>query len=364
MTEAALDSTPNPASEPVLETVPDTTAGSRLLAARESMKLSVNDVARQLKLQPRQVEALERDDYTIFSSPVFVRGFLRNYARFVGLDGDSLVLSAEKAGRLPESAVSPGHQGGETAVAPPKPGIREPLERDKGSKSWIPVTVGLIAIAGIIVYFSDQTVTVPRAPAPPAPVADSASPAAPAPASETAPASAPAEEVSGIPAPPAADVVAPVSEPPAATPAAATPPAPAVTAAAPATEAVKKPAEKPVEKPVTEEGVSTPTLDSAEAAAAKSTKRSTSPVTGSDTHAGDPEIRLSFSGESWVEVRDARGGIVFSDLSRAGTERVVHGQPPFQVTVGRASGVTMTYNSRSVDLAPYTQAEVARLTLQ
>ncbi len=363
MTEAALDSTPNLTPEPALEAVPVVTAGTQLHAARETLKLTVNDVARQLKLQPRQVEALERDDYTIFSSPVFVRGFLRNYARFVGLDGDTLVLSAEKAGRLPESALSPSHQGGETAVAPPKPGIREPLERDKGSKSWIPVTVGLIAVAGIIVYFSDQTVTVPRPPAAPAPVTETVSPATVAqqtPAADTA--AAPATEATAVPAPPGAEVVsapadaAPATTPPASSAASTAPAAPA--------EPTKKTAEKPAEKPAADEVVSTPSLESTDAAAAKPAKRSTSPVAGSESHSGDPEIRLSFTGESWVEVRDARGGIVFSDLSRPGMERVVHGQPPFQVTVGRASGVSMTYNSRSIDLAPYTQAEVARLTLQ
>jgi cytoskeleton protein RodZ len=325
------------------------------------MKLSVNDVARQLKLQPRQVEALARDDYTIFSSPVFVRGFLRNYARFVGLDGDTLVLSAEKAGRLPESALSPSHQGGETAVAPPKPGIREPLERDKGSKSWIPVTVGLIAVAGIIVYFSDQTATVPRPPAPPAPVTESVSPATVAqlvPAAD--PAAAPATEATAVPAPPAAETIAVPADAAAAT----TPVVPNAAPSEATRKTVEKPADKPTEKPAAEEAVSTPSLESADVAAAKPAKRSTSPVAGSESHAGDPEIRLSFTGESWVEVRDARGGIVFSDLSRPGVERVVHGQPPFQVTVGRASGVSMTYNSRSIDLAPYTQAEVARLTLQ
>jgi cytoskeleton protein RodZ len=109
--------------------------------------------------------------------------------------------------------------------------------------------------------------------------------------------------------------------------------------------------------------VSTPTLESLDTPA-KPAKRTSAPVAGSVSHSGDPEVRLAFSDESWVEVRDASGRVVFSDLGQPGQERIVKGQAPFQVVVGKSSGVSLTYNSRAVDLAPYTQAEVARLTLQ
>ncbi len=60
--------------------------GARLATARETLGMSLGDVARQLKLAVKQIEALERDDYDAFPSPVFVRGFLRNYARLLQLD--------------------------------------------------------------------------------------------------------------------------------------------------------------------------------------------------------------------------------------------------------------------------------------
>ena len=58
--------------------------GAILLEERRRQSLSLTDVARQLKLSPRQVEALERDDYAALPGPVFVRGFMRNYARHAG----------------------------------------------------------------------------------------------------------------------------------------------------------------------------------------------------------------------------------------------------------------------------------------
>jgi cytoskeleton protein RodZ len=71
-----------------------------------------------------------------------------------------------------------------------------------------------------------------------------------------------------------------------------------------------------------------------------------------------------FSRESWVEIRDRQGRTIFSQLNPAGTAQAVSGQPPLRLVVGNATGVRMLYNDRTVDLAPYTQVDVARLTLE
>ena len=76
-------------------------AGGMLRHARESAGWSVDMVSQQLKLAPRQVQALEADDYAQLPGRTFVRGFMRNYARLLRLDADAL-LSA-----LPESAAAP-----------------------------------------------------------------------------------------------------------------------------------------------------------------------------------------------------------------------------------------------------------------
>ena len=77
--------------------------GALLLAERREQGLSLGDVARQLKLSVRQVEALERDEYEAFPGPVFVRGFLRNYAKLLQLDPEALVaLAATAPGGQPE----------------------------------------------------------------------------------------------------------------------------------------------------------------------------------------------------------------------------------------------------------------------
>jgi len=78
-------------------------AGSRLSEARRVQNLSPADVARQLKLSVWQVEALEAGRYQQLPGPIFVRGFIRNYARLVKLDPEELLRAAGDS--LPQAVV-------------------------------------------------------------------------------------------------------------------------------------------------------------------------------------------------------------------------------------------------------------------
>src|SRR5215470_5842183 len=97
------------------------------------------------------------------------------------------------------------------------------------------------------------------------------------------------------------------------------------------------------------------------------------PVPVVETRPADPlretvlrakRIELVFQGESWVEIRDAEGRVVLSQLNSAGTTRKVEGAAPFSVVIGNAAGVKLRYNDADVDLAPFTRTDVARLTLK
>ena len=65
--------------------------GRRLAEARQAQNLTSADVARQLKLSVWQVDALEAGRYHQLPGPIFVRGFIRNYARLVKLDPGELL---------------------------------------------------------------------------------------------------------------------------------------------------------------------------------------------------------------------------------------------------------------------------------
>lgn len=64
--------------------------GRQLAEARNRQKLDIETVARTLKLDAAIIRALESDDRERLPATIFVQGYLRNYARLVGLPGDEL----------------------------------------------------------------------------------------------------------------------------------------------------------------------------------------------------------------------------------------------------------------------------------
>lgn len=66
--------------------------GVALRAARESAGLSIEQVADKLHLLQSVVRSLEADTYERIRGEAFVRGYLRNYARLLGLDGDEILV--------------------------------------------------------------------------------------------------------------------------------------------------------------------------------------------------------------------------------------------------------------------------------
>jgi cytoskeleton protein RodZ len=70
--------------------------GSLLKKARERQGLSAAAVAAQLHLQTDTIDSLERDDYDTLPGPVFVQGYLRNYARLLGLKEAAVVAAYQR----------------------------------------------------------------------------------------------------------------------------------------------------------------------------------------------------------------------------------------------------------------------------
>lgn len=113
--------------------------GGSLRAARESQGVDVNEVARKLCLSPRQVIALEADDFSALPSPTFVRGFIRNYARFLQLPPEPLLAAYREI--QPESASGNSSITLQSEEIPILAGDR---------KAWVPYLVAslLIGLAG------------------------------------------------------------------------------------------------------------------------------------------------------------------------------------------------------------------------
>ena len=276
----------------------ENSAGAVLAAAREELNLSVYDVARYLKLSPAQVEALEEGAYERLPGRVFVRGFLRNYAKFLGLDAQPLLRSIEEEMPQPKVKVEP----------PPSPEVVMP----RGEPVRWPLYAGFTAITivgTLAVYefgFNDASRPAPRE-----------------------------EAVSAVPP--------------------ATPEAPS---AAPPVDAASSNPLPSAPAPETPFGTSM----QASAPGPGSAPPGTEP--GRAAIAGERQLAFRFDDESWVEVRDRDGKVIFSRLNRAGSEERVYGMPPFKLVIGNARGVHLSYDEQPVDLAPHIAVSVARLTLQ
>jgi cytoskeleton protein RodZ len=286
-------------------------AGVRLSEARQAQGLATADVARRLKLSVSQVEALEAGRYHDLPGPIFVRGFIRNYARLVKLDPEELLQAA--ADSLPQTATRP--------EMPPSPNIPFPSATARRWPQFAAgtavVIVGLLAVYEFALNDASRTVATGPAvdtPSPKAPPAKEATPA------QSTPSAAPAR--SGAPGSPP-EVTAPIARH--ALPAALTDPA------APAQVQAQASAQQPQERLATGE---------------------------------EREVRFVFDEESWVEVRDRNDRVIFYQLNASGTARRVSGLPPLTIVVGNAHGVRMTYAGQPVDLARHTKIDVARLTLE
>jgi len=145
----------------------DQRPGRTLANARTAKGMTVAEAAAQLKLSVSQVEALEADDYDRLPGPVFVRGFVRNYARLLDLAPEKLADSVE----LPHASMP---------VSAAIPLSREiPFPAGKPGK-WLPYAAGLAILAGAVAFYELLY-------APPQPVTVSVTPPAKLPDSVSAP---------------------------------------------------------------------------------------------------------------------------------------------------------------------------------
>lgn len=74
-------------------------------------------------------------------------------------------------------------------------------------------------------------------------------------------------------------------------------------------------------------------------------------------------LTMKFKSDCWVQVKDANGKTLVSGTRKPGQDVELTGKAPFNVILGAPEGVTMTFASEPVDLSRYTSGKVARFTL-
>lgn len=279
--------------------------GAELAAARKTQQLSVETVASDLHLRPEIVHAIEAGDETRLPAAAFVRGYIKSYARLLGLDASALIT------RLPD----------------PNPQRAAPLKRVGMRRHRISLPVGkwllrglmLVAVVTLLVYGVPvmERLWTDKAPEPVA--------------SQLALPHSGDDE--------AADALR-IPEP-------------------------DQPPESVVER--TEPLISEPAIEPAiEPETAREQIAEPSPADAQpeiQDAAGPAVVHLRFIEDSWVEM-EAHGRKLVVGTQRAGSERTVRVEPPVSLLLGNAPGVELSYRGKAVDLVPHRRGKVARLTLE
>ena len=309
--------------------------GETLRQARESNGWSLAEVALKLNLTTTSLGNLEAGAFDKLPGHTFARGYIRAYAKLLGIDQAILVQEFDQFTGT-DSQGSNVHGLGR---------IEEPVRVSHTILRIVSLLLLIAVIGGGFVWWQDQAsqrtkdltsnamehVEVESADGttqihpldepedqavaegqalPEAPVATE-QPAAP----ETAPAATAAAPTPATPAAPVAQTPAtPVQTP--ATPAPAAPVAPAI-----------------------------------------------SPPTAPALIAGDGRVQITFIADCWTQVTDGNGKVLFSGLKRKGDTLDQGGKPPLTLRLGFARGAQVAYNGQPVDVAPFTSGETARLKL-
>jgi cytoskeleton protein RodZ len=300
--------------------VPPLGVGKALSEARQALGLNLADVAQQLKFMTRQLEALEAERFESLPGPTIARGMVRTYARFLKLEPEPLL------------SLMTGHVDTRDATPHLAARFSQPVPfSDNGKRSTV-VYLGLsalvLALVGGMAYEWRHESRAPEVVAAAKPAVQSARPVAQ-----------PVAEPDAEPPPKEATKTAPVS--PHVPPQVANAEAPPKTAAKDATKTA----------PVAEAKSAAPApVSVVKMTDAKST--------------GPNRLVIRFEEDAWAEVTDSAGRQLVSSLNPAGSERVVRGRPPFNLVIGNAQHVKVSYNDRLIDLQPHVKVEVARFTIK
>ncbi len=305
--------------------------GALLRRAREARKLSMEALSLQTKLPVRVLRALEVDDFDALSEPVYVRGYYRRCAHVLEVPSGEIVKAYERASGEP----------------PPQPLPLKPAvgEEDLSSPPrWLPYVVFAVVAGGLValLVWWGQPVTKNLLNAAPS----SADHAAVAENGVDAGAfTAPEADVAAVsPSLDTTAVATTASLSLSDTSAAATP----TTVHDVSDAAMPASAMPPAESETSAADVSAP-ADGAEPAVAAN---------------GNGTLTVKFTQKSWIRVTDASGERLLNGLVAGGSQRELSGEPPFDVLLGYAPGVDLSYDGKAIVLNDYIQSNnTAHLTV-
>ncbi len=133
--------------------------GEELRREREIRGISLKEIADATKISKRFLEAIERNDHRTLPAPVFTRGFVREYAKYLGLNADEMVNRYNYAAAGDDRIEKSAHL--ERLVMPPPPPVKEKPFRVSGIPPWyaridrnVIVTAIIIGALAVLGYWA------------------------------------------------------------------------------------------------------------------------------------------------------------------------------------------------------------------
>lgn len=305
--------------------------GETLRVARESKNWSLSSVAQQLNLSERSLGQIEAGDFSQLPGHTFARGYVRAYAKLLGLDQNRLVQQFDHhtgTDAKGSSVNSLGH-------------IDEPVRLSRSMVRFFTFALTLVIAAAAFFWWQDQSTRTQSGPSVTAlerievEAADGTTQIHLLDRTEEPVEPAVDESIDSMP-PAIGEEAAPAVEPP----------------------TVKTPVEAPVQQsetpPSTETSVVAPEI---------ATTNAPVPAETEVVDPGEGRLTLDYTADCWTRVTDADGKVLYSGLSKAGASRTLVGKTPLDLHLGFASGVQVSFNGEAVSLSGKTRGETARLKL-
>ncbi|CAI2312733.1 cytoskeleton protein RodZ [Vibrio parahaemolyticus] len=299
-------------------------AGTLLKNKRESLGMTQKQVADRLRLRVSVIEDIENNRFESQQVATFTRGYLRSYAKFVGLDEKVVLVALEQT-----ADVKPKEQEIEMQSF-----SRKTKHEKHNSRimllTWV-IAIVIIGISAAWWWQNQQENSLAQV------VAEANV--------ETSQPS--ADEIADIDLMTEEELIAST---------------PAELAASNNTAS-----ESSINAAQTDEVVPAETEESTTEATQKPVAVIEAAEEVQDASPVVPEgmtlLTMKFKADCWIQVKDTNGKTLVSGTQKPGQDVELTGKAPFKVILGAPEGVTMTFASEPVDLSGYTSGKVARFTL-
>ena len=284
--------------------------GSQLQAARIDRGLSVEDVANRMHLSTRIIESIEENDFDVITAPIFVKGYLRAYARIVLLNEDEMIAQYTEAYSNSDPIINT------TST------IATVITVDDARIKWTTYLVILVLIVLLGIWWWNKNQNMADVFSLDVLQTDS-------------------QLQSDIAEDTMQDEIEAISETIA-----------GVTDEIIETQAIEVEIEVQVAPEASEsEPVISEDVQQAQIADTEIVEDATeSTVIYRLSPMGSDQLIIIVNADTWADIKDSGGNQLAYDLLRAGQELKMTGQAPFAVFLGNGHGVELIYNDESIDL--------------